>query len=190
MRPGRVVYIRVNPKDCMSVVDVASKVGLLPPGTAFAQAVSIALSSALESFRQSGVIPVREGFEFSQMMSKFPSTAGEKRLRALSIARALHSAGSDGQVPAVESNPERMRHARRLEELRIKFAGDEINFSEEEKVELQQLTSELDPDPDLQQQVGTREPMAGVGVKQEMGWNLSTTNTTKATSVPTTPDSQ
>lgn len=151
MRPGRVVYIRVNPKDCMSAIDVCTKIGLNIKGMSFAQVVSVAFSSALEGLRQNAIIPSREGYEFSQMMLPYPAKPMKgERGRALDITKTFYLAGSEGQVPAAAANPARARSERRLEELRIKFNGDAINFSESEAEEMARLTQELYPDPDLE----------------------------------------
>lgn len=132
--PGRVVSIRVNPRDCMSVIDVTEAVKMRFPGISFSQVVSIALSSALESLRKAKAIPTREGFEFYDMMKSFPSKGG--RARALDISETIALAGPDAQVPAViHDSPERRRKQLRFEELQFKATQDLANMSEEEQNE-------------------------------------------------------
>ncbi len=145
MRPGRIVSIRVNPRDCMSVVDVIEKIGMHVNGMSYSQAVSVALSSALEGLRQAGLIPTRDGFEYSKVMTKFPIIMKGQRGRALDITKTFTLAGDSAQVRPVKGNPERMRKQRRYEELCFKLEGDPENFSPAEHEEVARLTAELFP---------------------------------------------
>ena len=88
MKAGRVVSIRVNPRDCLAAIDTLEKIGLRVKGMSFAQVVSIAFSSAMESFRQNGIVPDRDGFEFNEMMQQFPADSRRKG-RAIAITKAL-----------------------------------------------------------------------------------------------------
>jgi len=142
MKPGRVVSIRVNTKDCMSVIDVVEKIGLNIPGISFAQIVSTALASTLESLRQAGVIPIRDGFEFSEMMNKYPPVLHGARGRALSIANTMQST-EDSQVPAVMSNRVLTKACIRLDELLLKVEADPLNVTLEIREEMEKLTELL-----------------------------------------------
>lgn len=73
MRPGRVTQIRVSPKDCMSIIDVLDRIQLYRSGMSFAQATSVVLACAIETFRKQSLIPTRDGFEYSSMMQRFPA---------------------------------------------------------------------------------------------------------------------
>lgn len=101
--PGEVVRIRVNPRDCMSVADVCAAVGVNWPGMSFSQACSVAFSALLETMRDAGTIPRREGFEFSEVMAnyKFKQRTGRK----LALTRAVTYAGDEAQVPALTIKP-------------------------------------------------------------------------------------
>lgn len=91
MRPGKVTTIRVNPLDCLSVLDVCKSAGIEIPGGSFAQHVSLALSSLLQTVRDAGIIPTRDGFEYNEMMERF----GDKNTaRKTAIADVVHRAGS------------------------------------------------------------------------------------------------
>lgn len=151
MRPGRVVSIRVSPKDCLSSIDIIEKLGLHIPGVSFAQVVSIAYSSMLESMRQNGVIPTRDGTEYNRMMLAFPIPLKAQRGRALDITRTFNLS-SDNQVPAVAPNPDHKRKMLRYEELAYKRTSDSENMSSKESEELIALTNVLFPDIELQQQ--------------------------------------
>lgn len=96
MRPGIVAAIRVNPKDCMSVIDVMDTVGINTEGMSFPAMVSLTLSSLLEGARASKQIPTRDGFEYSDMMEPFIGTVRTRR--KLEITNALHQVGSEVKV--------------------------------------------------------------------------------------------
>ncbi len=143
MRVGRVVSIRVNPKDCMSAIDVVEKIGLNVPGISFSQIVSAAFSSAMESLRQAGVIPTRDGFEFRQMMAAYPAAIKGARGRALSIANTFQMAGPDAQVKAVAPSREVTQAQQRLDELLLHSEADPLNISSADQAEMEQLTEFL-----------------------------------------------
>lgn len=146
MKPGRVIYIRVNPKDCMSCIDVVKKTGMNLQGASFSLIASAALSSALESFRQNGIIPDRDGFEYADMMREYPMSDKQGRAKALAITRTFSLAGSNIVVPpAVPRAPVDQRKKSRFDELAFKANHDEANMDEVERVELQELIQELMP---------------------------------------------
>lgn len=104
MRPGIVASIRVNPKDCMAVVDVMEAVGIPTDGMSFPAMVSLTLSSLLQTARDNNQIPTRDGFEYSEIMSPF---MGQRRNRKkLEITKTLHELGSSIHVPKL-SAPQR-----------------------------------------------------------------------------------
>lgn len=104
MRPGVVVSIRVNPKDCMGVLDVLEKAGIVTPGASFPSLISLALGSLLETARQNNMIPTRTGFEFSEMMAPYLKQPRNKK--KLEIAKTIHSIGSDIVSPTLEEPPQ------------------------------------------------------------------------------------
>ena len=142
-KPGRVIYIRVNPSDCMSCIDVVKKAGMNLQGASFSMIASAALSSSLESFRQNGIIPTRQGFEYLDMMKEYPMTDKQGRARALAINRTFQMLGSRLQVPAVV--PMDPRKKVRFDALAFKNEADPHNMSVEEKEELSALALELNP---------------------------------------------
>ena len=146
MKAGRVVTVRINPADCMSVIDIAEKIGMRVRGVSFSQLVSVAVSSALESFRQNGIVPQRSGFEYSSMMAEFPVPRKEARSLALDVTKTFQMIGSTGQIPAVVANPELDRKKGRFEELVGKYTVDESSISKEEQDEMSALALELNPE--------------------------------------------
>lgn len=171
MKAGRTVQIRVNPRDCLSVVDVASKVALLLPGTSFAQVVSIALSSLLESARSAGIIPRRDGFEAAEMMQAFGDQPSRSHRRKLDITRTFELAGSEAYIPplpgtAQESTsdlpqsshtPLVQRWLRLSHELEAKRDADPPNWTPAEQQELDRVNLKLAEALNLEQRVPTNE---------------------------------
>lgn len=151
MNTGRVARIRVNPKDCMSAVDIARKAGVHIPGMSFGQLVSIAFSSMLEAYRQCGHIPIRDGFEFTEVMAPFADNPKVDRARKLAITHAIQSAGSEVKTPPapLSSSPNgldplhRERLDRRWNELALRKQLTPENMSVDEERELERLHEEL-----------------------------------------------
>lgn len=129
----------------MSCIDVVKKTGVNLQGASFTIIVSAALSSMLESMRQAGVIPTRDGFEYAQLMEAYPKQGKSQHARALAITAAFNLAMPTGQMPAVVQSPEYKRKQVRFKELAQQMEADELNMSAEERSELQSLTLELNP---------------------------------------------
>lgn len=146
MKAGRVVTLRVNPRDCMSVVAVLEKLEINTPGMSFAQAVSLALSSALEAFRQNNVLPKEDTFNFNKVMDRFPPENPKYRqgirARKLEVTEAIGLRGAPSLIP---ETPERKRRKLRLDELRFRVENDSQNMSDEEMVEYSELSNEFTP---------------------------------------------
>lgn len=99
MRAGIVVSIRVNPKDCQSVLDVMERVGIKTSGQSFSQLVSLTLSSILESHRQAGIIPEPDAFQYLNRVGQFIGQGrSSKKLRT---AKLIHELGSDYKAPVL-----------------------------------------------------------------------------------------
>ena len=142
MREGRVIYIRVSPKDCMGVVDVLKVLEIKPSGMSFAQATSIAFSSAMESLRQSSIIPTRDGFGYGEMMSVFPPDSKASRGRKLEMSKIVQGRSIR---PIIEDAPDKARRRRRFEELTFRLQNDPLNISEVEHKEILELVEEFNP---------------------------------------------
>jgi len=98
LKPGLVISMRVNPADCMSVVDVLAKTGLLMEGMSFSGMCSLAFSSLLETVRQQEHIPRRSGFEFTEMVGPF---LHGKHAKKVHTAKIIQEMGSDFSAPAL-----------------------------------------------------------------------------------------
>lgn len=145
MRPGKIASVRVNPKDCMSIVDVLSKLGIPTTNMSFSQATKIVLASALESFRQSKVIPDRDGFEYTEMMLPFAEDDLRTRGKKLQMTH-------DGSLPTFHAppvaqptvdTPERRQRKVRFDELMFRRNADPTNFTDADLVELAPLLEEF-----------------------------------------------
>ena len=68
---GTVISVRISPKDSMAVYDALIAVGLKPADFTFPSAVSRFITNAVETFCTSGIIPRRDGFEYSDIMTSF-----------------------------------------------------------------------------------------------------------------------
>ena len=143
MRPGKVIYIRLNPQDCMSIVDIVDKLRIPTANMSFALAAKLAISSMLESFRANGVIPIRDGFEYTQLLSRFTDT---KANRAAKLARTtlVEGLGESYQAPALvpEAN-DRKRRRLRFQELRFRQVNDPANWSDADQAEFKPLVEEF-----------------------------------------------
>lgn len=141
MRGGKLATIRLSPKDCMAVVDILSKLGTSTVNLSFSQAAKIVFASALESFRQSGMIPERTGFEYLNMMEPFEQQGYAARGGQLKLTE--RNSMESFQAPSLVDSGERKKRMVRYEELMFKYKADEINFSTEERQELAELLPEF-----------------------------------------------
>lgn len=146
IKGGRVVRIRVNPADCMAVVDVLRKVGYYKGGMSFATAVSSALHWLVDAARHAKEIPTRDGFEYGEMMRDFKDQPHLDRAQKLAFTGEFKLA----QLPPKEANsdPRRMDPSKRRIELKIKelhanrdAAPD--SWDEEKQAQLIRLNDEL-----------------------------------------------
>lgn len=158
MLPGEIARIRVNPRDCMGVVDVLKNTGMYTEGMSFSAGTSLVFSALLESARQAGLIPMRDGFEYTEMMQPFlDKSRGKKKLE---ITRLTALTGSELQVPALSHPTARsvanvgktmaQRRARtRINELGFKKeqAPDSWTAADEEEIKwhIRVEAEEIDP---------------------------------------------
>lgn len=138
LKAGEVVRIRVNPRDCLSALDVLDKANVNYKAMSFAQVVSLAFSSLLETARHHEMIPNPDGFEFLPRMQQFKTAISASHKKKVEITEALGGLGSRFQAPALEKEdtitlpeevvtPEQMRSRRLLSELYQKKELAETN---------------------------------------------------------------
>lgn len=95
MRAGQVVRLRVNPKDCVSVLDVMSKSGIDISKMSYSSIVSLALSAMLQGLRNGGTIPDRDGFEYQEMMEPYLRNGQGSKIK---IANQIYGRAAHGPV--------------------------------------------------------------------------------------------
>lgn len=102
LKAGHVARIRVNPTDCISTLDLLDAVGIkYDNGMSFAQCVSLAFSSLLETARQNNMLPTPTGFEFLTRMAPFEGHASQKR--KLDITNTITGIGGKFHAPVLEA---------------------------------------------------------------------------------------
>ena len=92
MKAGFVVRIRVNPTDCLSILDTMRSVGVIVENMSFSSLASLTLSTLLASMRKAGTIPTRDGFEYAQMMRPFEGAKSTHDKRAITESLYLNAA--------------------------------------------------------------------------------------------------
>lgn len=100
MKAGHVATIRVNPRDCQSVLDILDTAGIPRQALSFAQCVSLALGCLLETSRASGVIPEPDEFEYLNRLSQYVGRG--RRSTKVRMAEAIHSIGPKLRAPVLD----------------------------------------------------------------------------------------
>lgn len=100
MKAGHVATIRVNPRDCQSVLDVLDAAGIPRQALSFAQCVSLALGCLLETSRHSGVIPEPDEFEYLNRLSHYVGRG--KRSPKARMAETIQSIGPKLRAPVLD----------------------------------------------------------------------------------------
>lgn len=100
MKAGHVASIRINPRDCQSVLDTLDAAGVPRRALSFAQCVSLALGCLLETARRGGVIPEPDEFEYLNRMQEYMTPA--RRRKSVRVADALHNLGGSMRAPALD----------------------------------------------------------------------------------------
>lgn len=77
------------------MIDVS---GLKTEGMSFASMTSLALSSLLETCRKNGLIPTRDGFEFTAMVGPHISNSHKRKVH---VTNAIGNIGSAIHVPPI-----------------------------------------------------------------------------------------
>lgn len=99
MKAGIVTRLRVNPKDCQSVLDTLDAAGVPRDNISFSQAASLALATLLETARHSGLIPEPDPFQYLSRLTPYLSEARVPKARRAS-ARLTRSSGGLHQMTA------------------------------------------------------------------------------------------
>lgn len=142
MKPGKVISLRINPKNCLTVLDVCTAIGVTQTvGYSFGQLVSIALSSLLETVRQQNLVPTRSGFEYSEMMKPFENPSKRAFAHKMELSNKVTHPGYQPQplVPSPVTQAQRVR----FEELAFKKEQDPLNVTPAEEQEYIDLVNAI-----------------------------------------------
>jgi hypothetical protein len=142
MSPGRVVRIRVNPKDCLGAVDVLAAAKIHTNNMSFDQVVRLALSILLEQARVIEQIPRRDGFEYNDVMSTFATRGPEHHVEKLKRTQQIEleslyrhtsdmppALGRPLRTPPPPDTPDQARARVLLAQLAQKFEHNQLNWS-------------------------------------------------------------
>jgi len=155
MKYGDVVRMRLTPQDAMGCIDILKSAGAYSDDMSLSLIASLALRGLLESSRRMGVIPYRDGFEYSAMVQPLlEKRQNAKKLAVTEIAeRNMYSrlvndvSAVEPVTPVPQDNtyvyPVRSRLEVRLNELRGKKVADIENWSVLEEAELQHLEERI-----------------------------------------------
>lgn len=102
MKAGMVVRLRVNPKDCQSILDLLDRVSIPHDNLSFSQCVSLALASLLETSRMHKTLPEPDAFQYMNRMQKFYGRGHAMQGKRLAAAQTLGNIGESFQAPTVE----------------------------------------------------------------------------------------
>lgn len=110
---GKSISLRVNPRDCLSVLDIAEAVGIPTTSASFSALVSLAFSSLIETARKNGIIPDRDGFEYSEMMTPFEDRSHKRKLMfsdaMVGIGSRMHAPAAPGRMSVADLRNEPVR---------------------------------------------------------------------------------
>lgn len=156
IRGGRVATLRIRPADCMTIADLARlfNIPIDSGAVSFAAATSNVLANVCEYFRKQGVVPSRDGFEYTEVMKAFPQDARMTKMgyqysealytqeRPVNV-QMLHATASPvlqrHERPITDLDPEGRRKLTRIRELAFLVKSDPMNRSEDEFMEYDAL---------------------------------------------------
>lgn len=167
MKAGMVVRLRVNPKDCQSVLDILDRVSIPYHSLSFSQCASLALASLLETARIHKNIPEPDPFQYMNRMEGFYGHGHSMQRKRIGAANALGSIGESFQAPVVSITPvhtaqheplslvpvnaDEMRDRSRMSELYSKKdmyenGNRSVSWSDADEAEYQELYKRVYPD--------------------------------------------
>lgn len=173
MREGFVSKMRIGTREVMGCIDICSAAGLeLPAGTSLSMVIKRAIVIAVETLRQCGAIPDRDGFEYEEMTSRFVKQPMALKVRTgtsislsdivketmdqprptLQMPAVANNTGRTATCPAWTEQDERLkikmaRLMRRFEELKFRKenggAGNWTDTDEQQFLQVQRDISSL-----------------------------------------------
>ena len=102
-RGGVVARIRVNPRDCLSILDILQSNGIDIQGMSFSAITSLAMTCMLESLRKGEVIPRNDGFDYNERMG--PYLEGKSTSDKSGLTGGLYMKAVQGEsLPEIQIN--------------------------------------------------------------------------------------
>jgi hypothetical protein len=145
-KSGKVVSIRISPLDCLSIIDICKKAGIIEADATFPGLTSQALKMMIHAYKTMGMIPVRDGFEWNEMMEPFDedikarSNKAERKAHVLipeslmqSIPAERQRLPPDGIQVVPEANKELKEELIRLADRRETLGFDHPNWTAAEQ---------------------------------------------------------
>jgi hypothetical protein len=70
-KPGKVATIRINPTECLQIIDFLERSGIEPSGRSFSTCVGIVVHALLKDAHQRGFMQDVDGFQYNNKMAQF-----------------------------------------------------------------------------------------------------------------------
>lgn len=104
MKAGKIVRLRINPADCLRILDTLESAGIAVRDLSFAQCASLALSSLLLTMEKTGKIPPANPFKYIERMAPFEGGKSSQKKRQ--ITEAYYRQAANGvEVPTLAQPP-------------------------------------------------------------------------------------
>ncbi len=100
MKHGMVIQFRLNPEDIMSCIDVLDMSKVSQHNMSLPMVCRLVLSSYLHGSRERGMIPKRDGFEYTDMVRRFTSAPMAKKLN---VTNELYSKDAKNHADDVDT---------------------------------------------------------------------------------------
>lgn len=102
MKHGLVIQFRLNPEDVMSCIDVLDVSGIPQNNMSLPMVCRLVLSSYLQGSRDRGMIPKREGYEYTAMVERFSNISVASKIAA---ANNIFNIEVKNHIAGIENKP-------------------------------------------------------------------------------------
>lgn len=144
-RPGEVVSIRINPKDCLGILDLMDATKVSVANKSFPQMVSTALAGFIQAARDNQVIPAEpDMFQYGPRMQRYTNRKSSDAGSIASVMNGARFVQPQSEEPEVKFKPtaDQRRAVTRMQELEVKKEhapdtwthNDELEYKECERV--------------------------------------------------------
>ncbi len=140
MKAGKVLTLRIRPEDILTAFDVVKLAGADPTNYSLASITNSALSISFATLRKLNLVPTRDGFEYSEVLSSWEAS---RKARSVQLETTT-TLSSQVLTPLPTSTPqeETDRKEIRIEELRVKKQFNPKKWTAKDEAELSNLTGE------------------------------------------------